>query len=163
MTRPRPVNTRPLLDDRGWLDQAYAVEQRAVADIADEAGADPSNVWRALARHRIPLRGRGDVENWAAYLTPDVLQPYLDDGWSAAAIGRDLGCNHSTVIEAMARHQLLDVDPAEARQLHRWYERDGLSIAEVAARLGCHPRSARRRLLAAGVTIRPAGRRTTPP
>jgi predicted ArsR family transcriptional regulator len=59
----------------------------------------------------------------------------------------------------MARHGLVDTDPAEDRQLRRWYERDGLTIPQIAGRLDVHPRTARRRLIAAGITLRPPGRR----
>lgn len=148
----------PSLDDRGWLHRRYAVDLAPVADIAAEASRDPSSVYRALARHGIAPRGPAgrashDVDR-------DELAERIAHGQTLASIAADYGCDPAVIYDRRVRWGL--VEPRELgaspAQLRMWYDRYGWSVRRVADRLGVTPRTARRRLMAAGVQLRPPGR-----
>lgn len=142
-------------DDPEWLRRRYLDEGAEASAIATELGVDVSTVHRALRRHNIPAVGGP----WRQILSPERLRRDLDAGLSLTAIAKVAGCDRATVRYWLARHKLLRRPPAsEVRTLRRWYERDGLTIGQVADRLGVNRKTATRRLLAAGVTLRPRGR-----
>lgn len=142
-------------DDPGWLRRRYVEEGADAGAIAGELGVDVSTVHRALRRHNIPAVGGA----WGQLLSPERLRRHLDAGLSLTAIAKDTGCDRATVRYWLARHELLEPPPAsEVRRLRGWYERDGLTVGQVAERLGVNRTTATRRLLAAGITLRPRGR-----
>ena len=152
----------PKLADRRWLEQRYLADGATVEAIAEEAGAERSTVYRALWYHAIDRRGHLNVEAWSSRLTPDVLAPMLEAGKRPSEIAWELGCSPQTLLNALARHQLLPTDPREDQQLRQWYEAEGLSVEQIAVRLRRGPQATRRRLRAAGVQMRPAGRPAGP-
>jgi AcrR family transcriptional regulator len=146
--------------DADWLRRRYLDDQATVADIAAEAGVDPATVHRALRRHDIPLRGPAGRRQWGDVLTAEFLG--ARKAAPATEIAEELGCSPSVVQEHRAMHGLLDLpdglDWRAAQRLKRLYERDCLSVVQVGEAIGVSKRTARRYLLAAGVTLRARGR-----
>ena len=80
-----------LLDDADWLRRAYVDEQRSMPDIADEVGAAPVTVGRALRRHGIERRrGKFVDEAW-------LRQAYTVDVLPIAEISRRAGVSVNTI------------------------------------------------------------------
>lgn len=148
----------PTLADRAWLERRYSTDRAKVADIAAEAGVDPSTVHRALQRHGIAPRGATGRRSLA-----DV---------SDRAVRRELR-HHHTLGEAASA---LSVDPVTlAERLARmgmrpWYGgvegademaaeyAAGASLVAIAKSRGLSTRTVRRRLAAVGADMRPRGR-----
>lgn len=146
--------------DADELRRLYLTEQLPVADIADRLGRSESGVYRALARHGVPLRGLVDGRReWGDVLTREALVELLSV-WTPYRIAQLLKCDPATVDEWMAYHGLSTVlTEGQRAEYRRWYDDEGLSITEVAARAGIGKRTARRHLLESGVAMRPRGRR----
>lgn len=152
-----PRNAR--LADHDWLHRRYSIDGARVTQIATEAGADRANVYRALRRHQIPLRGSTTQNRWVETLTPAILKPLLESGVSKPEIARRVGCPLTCLYDAIARHQLDPPTPVETDRLRDLYQTQGLSIPQVAVELGLQSSTARRHLLAAGIRLRRPGRR----
>ena len=45
--------------NESWLNTAYRIERRTIADIARDCGVTPMTIWGWLNRHGIETRGRG--------------------------------------------------------------------------------------------------------
>jgi predicted transcriptional regulator len=104
--RRRPRGGRrlyPRLTDWAWLKQRYVKEQASTADIAAELGCGRHSVRRALTAAGIQLQGRSRSHRCYQQLAdPSWLQHrYVDQGLSAASIARDLGCDETTVRNAI--------------------------------------------------------------
>jgi len=159
-SRARPE----LMPEAEWLRQRYAGEGWQVTRIAAEAGCDRSVIYAALHHHGIPLRGRTDVPSWQSEWD-DVLVEELGRGTSIAALTEQLGVSHSTIREHAGRLGLRE-EPEGADQLRRMHEA-GLTRSEMAAALGVHRTTVRRRLADLQLPARPRGRRpgnaTEPP
>lgn len=152
---PAP-NAAPLLADRDWLHRRYTVERTPVATIADEAGTDASNVYRALARHDIPRRhAHRALDDDRDEITSRVLA-----GDTITGIAADYDVDPAIVYDRCYAWGLRDVSElgASPAQLRHWYTGLGWPLRRVADKLGVTPRTARRRLMAAGVELRPVGR-----
>jgi hypothetical protein len=71
-----------------------------------------------------------------------------------------VGCDWQTVASRLAHYGIRAAPNRKAAdQLRQMYERDGLSIVEIAQALDVHKDTARRRLVAANIPLRPRGRR----
>ena len=121
-----------LLDDADWLRRAYIDDQRSMPDIADEVGAAPVTVGRALRRHGIERRrGKFVDEAW-------LRQAYTVDVLPIAEISRRAGVSINTIrrrrVEfGIARRPRKFVDEAWLRQA---YAVDVLPMAEIAKLAG---------------------------
>lgn len=149
----------PTIDDEAWLRRRYEQDGATVDAIAAEAGVDRATVYQALARHLIPLRGGTAVGNrrWGDILTEDFLRQVV--GLPDAAVAKLVGCTDRTVQEWRAMRGFIAIPEQDARLLRRLYETDGMSVQQVADERGWGKRTARIRLLAAGVQLRRRGRR----
>lgn len=156
--------------DHDWALDAYAAGW-TVREIATECGVVESTVHRALTAagvERRPPPGRND---WSAVLTCEFLGgvTHLTDievAEQAGVIALDDPAERrkhgaQIVREWRAKYGLGDPLDVDARdELRRLYLDEGLSVVQVAGRLGIGERTARRRLLAAGVPLRGRGRRS---
>jgi hypothetical protein len=158
-------NANRKLADKKWLTRRYVRDAVTVNWIAEESGTDPSQVYRALQRHGIELRGRLDVDNRkltaaaieraykqssdTAYLSPNALG-------NRAAAARLLGVSHQKLLGAERRLGLA-IHPRglEARKLYE----SGLSRRATGTAMGLSDST--RLLLGTGVTMRPRGRPKT--
>lgn len=157
MTPARRAHT---LDDPIWLRRQYVDLARPVSDIAVDVGRDPANVYRALHRHGIELRGHPDRrDDWATTLTKRRLTALWARHETINGVAGELGCDHGTAREWLIRRGVIDVVVDGAAELRQLYEADGQSIGQIAAQLGVSPRTVRRRLIAARIPLRPRGRR----
>lgn len=149
--------------DRNDTDPIAAAYQAGdtVADIAARHRINPATVHRRLARSGVPLRGQTTRRDWSDVLTRDYLADQLAQGHGARTIAADCGAGHAVVTDALHRHGLRPpLSRRERDRLRRWYERDGLTVAEIGERLGLSTsRAVRQRLRDAGVTMRGPGRR----
>ncbi len=141
-----------------WLRQRYSVDVAPVAVIAAEAGVHPGNIYRALHRYGIELRGRPDA-GWGPILTRPYLAARLGQGESATDIARDLGCSHQTILEYVHHHKLRHLftphlEPPSKAQLDRIAElhRAGWTRGED---VGCGVRTVTRRLATVGLRGQP--------
>lgn len=145
--------------DPDWLVDRYLDRRQPVEQIAADAGVHPVTVYQAIRAYDIPHRGPVGRESWGDVLTLDYLTAARNEGMSISAIAREVGCHSRTVEEHLAAHGLRNtLSRHEARQLRRLYEREELSIPQIAGILDVGKRTARIRLLEAGVTLRRPGR-----
>jgi hypothetical protein len=160
-------NANPRLADAAWLRRRYGAGV-PVADIAAEAGCDPSRVWVALRRHGIELRGRADGIDVRPLTKADIKRAYRAAALAGdtpvstssplgnrAAAARHLGVSDAKLRDAEVRVGLRSPDrAAEAATLSA----QGLTIAQVAAEIGTSYRTAQRLLVGPSVVKRPRGR-----
>lgn len=156
MEKENPIVTAPKIDPR-WLRQRYLVDRLPVATIAEQAGVSVDVVYRACRGAGFPHRGKGGAHP-PIELDPRWLQQQIEAGFSPGAIARDSDVDRSTVVWALARHQLLDVSAEpRAAQAAKLYAA-GASLAAVADRLGVGRRRVTEWLMAQGVPLRAVGR-----
>ena len=55
----RRIPNESLYKDELWLNNAYGVEGRTIADIARDCGVTPMTIWGWLNKHGIETRSRG--------------------------------------------------------------------------------------------------------
>lgn len=152
--------------DHQWALDAYAAGW-TVREIAVECEVVESTVHRALTAAGVERR----PQHWGSVLTREFLASvtHLSDIEVAERVGvialgdpaerRKHGAE--IVREWRAKYGLGDPLDVDARnELRRLYLDEGLSVTQVAGRLGIGERTARRRLLAAGVPLRGRGRRS---
>lgn len=141
--------------DPEWLRQRYSVDLATVETIAAEAGVAVTNIYRALHRHHIPLRGPAGRARWDQILTAPALRAAHRRGETPGDIAARLGVHERVVRDRMVSLGLsaapVDMNVAAAYQM-------GASLAELAAETGLSTRTIRRRLDVAGVQVRPVGR-----
>ena len=150
----RPGNTR--LADAAWLRRRYLDDGATIVEIAAEAGAAENTVHVALARHEIPTR-------YAHQIDRTDVERRLRKGQGAPEIAAAYGVNPAVIYDRLYRWGLATVSGAEEYdhdQLRQWYEVRGWSIQRIADQIGLSKRAATRVLLAAGITLRPPGRRS---
>lgn len=145
--------TSPQLSDADWLRRRYETDRAPIEAIAAEAEADLSQVHRWLRRHGIPPR-------YAHAIDRGDLERRLAAGQPIAAIAEAYGVDDAVVRDRMYTWGLaaVEIEGATPAQLRLWYDRYRWPVSKIAERLGASTRTARRRLLAAGVTLRPRGR-----
>jgi Homeodomain-like domain len=152
--------------DRQWALDAYAAGWTA-REIATECGVAESTVHRALTAAGVERR----PQHWGSVLTREFLASvtHLSDIEVAEKAGvittddtlRRRSRGAELAREWRAKHGLAEPLDAKTRaELHRLYLDEGLSVVDVASHLGIGKRTARRRLLAAGVPLRGRGRRS---
>jgi len=144
-----------ILADRAWLYQRYVIDGDPVTAIAEDAGSDPSSVHRWLARHGIALRGRGSL----AGVSNRTVRSTVRRSPSMRDAARLLGVDARTVVERLcAIGDRPHADPdGRATTIAERYD-SGATLAELAEEYAMSVRTVRRRVLAAGRTLRPAGR-----
>lgn len=138
------------------------------ADVQHVLGISPSTV----ARHAAALPAGTDqtARDLRVPLAPDRLRPMLNQGMSAAAIGRDVGCSTTAVLDAVRRAGL---EPAGQttrgrrrpdwtgvltdQMLHDAYVTDARSAEDIAAEVGCSPSTVIRALTRHSIPRRPGG------
>lgn len=149
MSDSKEMGRPPTPIDPEWLREEYLKKRTPVAEIAAQAGCGRSAVWRALRRHGIPVRGdtRPNPASSAAW-----LQARLDRGATYRDMAAEAGVAISTIHNWIAQAGLAE-PPETAAELRRWYAQ-GLSIEDIARRMGISVFTARRDLHAAGVKLR---------
>jgi DNA-binding CsgD family transcriptional regulator len=143
-----------------WLRDAYVVRGRSCADIAREIGANANTVHRRLYAYGIPVRRPWATRARSDRLPEDVLtKKHLSAALgerklSRGQIAEQTGFSLGTVNNYVRRHGLAtprripDIDPQRLATL----QERGLSVAAMAAELGCGARAVRRRLTTYGLS-----------
>jgi predicted transcriptional regulator len=91
------------LTDETWLRRRYVEEAASAADIAAQIGCSEHTVRRALTAAGIWLQGRSRSHRRYPQLGDRtwLWQRHVDQGVSAAGIAAELGCNETTVRNAL--------------------------------------------------------------
>ena len=89
------------LHDKMWLVAAY--EEKNTHEIAKELGCSQWRVWNALKRHGIPLRAPGRPEGPEVLKNKEWLQDQYET-YTTHEIAALLGCNKTTILDAMIQH-----------------------------------------------------------
>jgi DNA-binding CsgD family transcriptional regulator len=146
--------------DPDWLREAYVVRGRSYADIGREFGANANTVHHRLYAYGIRVRRPSATRARSDRLPEDVLtEKYLSDALgkgklSRGQIAEQTGFSLGTVNNYVRRHGLAapkripNIDPQRLATL----KQRGLSIAAMAAELGCGAKVVRRRLAAFGLS-----------
>ncbi len=153
-----PVQPREVLET---LYVGHGLSTRAIA--AEVGYRSHGHVALDLKSYGIPIRPRASPRRKTAQaLTEELLRDrYCNEGWSVARIAREAGYSDDAVRLAMTRHGI-PVRPAAAaperaltrHELEELHYRQGLTIAEIAERLGTYPRRISRRAAELGVAVR---------
>jgi AraC-like DNA-binding protein len=169
-SRPGPA---PLHDGRSldWGRAIEAYDQRwLIQEIAEDSEVHVSTVHRVLKASEVdrhPPRGR---RQWTSVLTKEYLLSVKRLSSGEVAFHAGMVDETSTraqrrtatkiVWEWRVKHGLQRPAPAvDPEQLRQWYREDDLTVAEIASKLGLGDRATQRHLRAAGITLRPPGRR----
>jgi DNA-binding CsgD family transcriptional regulator len=92
----------PQLTDAAWLRQRYLSEKASTADIAAELGCGEHSVRRALTTAGIRLQGRSRSRRYPQLADTSWLRNrHVDQGLTASDIAREVGCNETTVRNAL--------------------------------------------------------------
>jgi transposase-like protein len=168
--RPRARQRRyRQLNDRAWLRQRYVVELATTRDIAREVGCSPRAALSALSAAGIARQVRRSRDEPYRRLGESgwLQERYVSGAASVRDIAGEVGCNQRTVRRALAAAGIARRGPS--RRHRRLGDRDWLrlryleqrvSVADIAAELGCHQSAVYKALEAAGI---PRGGRTRPP
>lgn len=156
---------------RDQLEELYVTLGLSSTDVAEKLATTPSRVLKALARYGIPRRTRG-TQGTAGRSPPnkDLLeQRFLVDGESIERIAADLGYRPASVRLALTRHGISrrrdwrrSAHPGLRRHVDRevledLYVHQGLTMAQVGARLGVSVYVVSRRLHEYALPVRPGG------
>jgi transposase-like protein len=147
-----------LLSDRAWLHQRYVLDQTPVTAIAAEAEADPSQVWRWLARHAIGTRGPAGRRSLAG-VSNRTVRAVVRRSETLTAAAAELSVDLRTLVarlQAMGDRPHTDPDGRSAEIAEQYAA--GASLAELAEAYGVSVRTIRRRVEAGGVSMRSRGR-----
>lgn len=147
--------------DQAWLRTRYEHDRAPVAAIAAEAGVDPSTIHRALRGAGIAPRGKAGARA-VRTLDREWLVARRGEGATWAAIARDVGMDHSSVLWQAAGYGLYDLGDGDQEGYRRAVlaaekYRRGQSLEQVAAAMGVDRRTVTRWLRALGVEIRRPG------
>jgi AraC-like DNA-binding protein len=152
------------LADPSWLRQRHVEQAVTATGIAAELGCARSTVHQALKAAGIaPINHR----RYPQLADPSWLRRrYLTDGASLGDIAAELGCDRTTVRDALTAAGI----PLKGRIYQRRYPRlgdhdwlrqryldEGASLADLAAEIGCSITAVRQALAAARITPRPRG------
>lgn len=147
-------------DRAGWLHRRYTLDRATVADMAAEAGVDPSTIHRWLRAAGEPLRGAAGRRNLTGVSRTQLRRVLREAPTLRAAAGR-LGVDEHTLRERARADGLLGgraiPDVVDVDALAATYAA-GVSLAALAGASGVSVRTVRRWLVEAGVAMRPAGR-----
>ena len=103
------IERRPLdkktLPGRRELHSLYVVQQLTMQQVAEQLDASVGWVQEALKKHGVPSRPRGMARHHRRELPVDeVIRLYVEEGWSAAAVGRRLGVSAPLVLRTVHEH-----------------------------------------------------------
>lgn len=98
----RRAQTKRPTPARQELHTLYAVQRLTMEQIAEKFDASVSWVQEALKKHRIPSRARGvDRRHRRELPVDEVIRLYVEEGWSAAEVGRHLGVSVPLVLRTV--------------------------------------------------------------
>lgn len=154
---PKPF-TVPELVDADTLRRLHVDEGKSLAAIAKQVGCSPFDVGRALHRHGIAQRTHHRV--YPELADGDLLRRWYEtEGLSASEIAAEVGCAPQTVSAALARHGIparsaraTRPDGLDDGDLLAALRADGLTIAEIADRVGASTSATRSALARHGLT-----------
>lgn len=156
----RPSGHARAIIDGDWLKHAYSVEGLSGRELADELGLGTTTVYRRLRKLGIEPRARRAV---ASQETEDWLRDaYLVQRLPVTSIAAELGCSRNGVFRSLRR---MGIEPRSAAVLHllaqldtEWlrtqYIERGRSSYEIAAEIGCDPKTIWRMLRDRGIPTR---------
>jgi transposase len=153
--------------DRETLVDGYVHRGRTLVEVGDELGVSSSTVLRWLRRHEIPRRASGPRTDRRSYQQPSevltrrfLLRTYQRRGMSAHQIADHIGFSKDTVVRYL-RHYGFPVTPgyrggAQPRFVLNPEEisrlrHQGLTVVEIAERLGCSKRTVERAISCYGI------------
>jgi DNA-binding CsgD family transcriptional regulator len=151
--------------------ELYVTQRLSSVVIAERLGTSPRAVCEQL--HRVGVTPRGARSSRMALLPRELLvELYVERGLSSDAIARQVGCSSQAVREQLRRSAIPlrppgTSSPATAaltpEVLRDLYGRQGLAMAEIAARFGCSVSGVRKLLLRHGIPVRSKlGKRVRP-
>jgi transposase-like protein/uncharacterized protein YerC len=136
-------------------------KQAQVVRITGLSRAQVSRVSRGATSGRTPLP---PAKYLVDALPADRIADRYRAGATAVQLGREYGCNSSTILAVLERHGVtrrkgrwIDLPVTDAELVRRYVD-ERLEIQEIASQLGVKPNLISRRLTAAGVVI-PRGQR----
>ena len=144
------------------LKRMYVEEEKSAREIAEELEVKPNVVYSRLREYGIARRTR------RRDLPVKVLErKYRKEKKTAAEIARELNVSASLVITNLRRANI-PVRPTNSKprtimsneDLLRMYQKEGLTIYEIAHKFECNPSTVHRRLIKYGIPRRNSG--TTP-
>lgn len=146
----------PMLADGDLLRRWYETEEMSASEIARRVGCTDGAVTAALVRHGITPRAR---RRYPELADGDLLRRWYEtEGRSVTAIAADVGCVPQTVSAALTRHGIVARPSAQRpaglddKELLAGLRADGLSIEEIAERVGASPSATRAALTRHGLT-----------
>jgi DNA-binding transcriptional regulator LsrR (DeoR family) len=158
-----PVSAQRLHD----LYHGQGLSQR---QIGERLGFSGSGVSKLLRRYGVSARPRGTVPPLPPEpeLEADLRRLYEDEHMSLAEIGARYGRGpdwvRSRVVRAGAtikrRSGPRPRFKLTGERLWQWHVDEGLSVVQIAERVGCHPQTVRFRLRQASIPLRRAARST---
>ena len=165
---PLPDGSGRLVLTDAWLTDRYVTRRWSADQIAAASGWSSQYVRNVLRRCGITVRAPG-MHHGLRQMDQAQLAGWVAAGDSVAVIAARTGYSTSGVrklcrrrgVQVPSAPRRLPVEPADPLvvELVELYQRQGLAIAAVAARYGRSSDWVTIRLRAAGVQIRPAGRR----
>jgi DNA-binding CsgD family transcriptional regulator len=161
--RPRRSHLDAVLTEQ-YLRRQYVEERRSAAWVAEEVGCSHKTVLRYLARHGLPVRGRGQRgPKYAELGSPGFLRSrYIGERATMSAIAAEVGCSRASVSVALAAAGIRPFGANGSRRLSAAFLRvayvgEGRSTVDLAAELGCGPSTIARALRRHGIAVRPRG------
>ena len=147
----------PELADGDLLRRWYETEGLSASEIARRVGCTDGAVSAALVRHGITPRARRE---YPELTDGDLLRRWYEtEGRSFTDIAAEVGCAPQTVSAALARHGIparptrtARPDGLDDRDLLAGLRADGLTIAEIADRVGASTSATRSALARHGLT-----------
>jgi hypothetical protein len=147
-----------------YLRREYVEGHRSSAQLAAEVGCTHKTVLRHLARHGLPVRGKGQrgAKFFELRSARFLRTRYVEERATMSAIAAEVGCSRSCVSAALAAAGIGKVTADAARRLTAEYLRagyaiDGRSTVDLAAELGCGPSTVARALRRHGIPVRSRG------
>ncbi len=150
------------------LEHLYLEQGLIPRAIGRKLGCGETAVRRRLKEYDIPMRSRSQAIRLGKRIVIErktLVELYWGQSLSIPQMAARLGCSEDTVRSRMQEYDIPRRTPSENAQLSReidlpkklareWYERQQLSIAAIAERLGCSETAVRNKLIQYGIERR---------
>lgn len=127
-----------------WLREKHTAERMTLQEMADHAGTTYDTIRYYMRKHGVERHGNSPPD--AEYKNAEYLRrEYCDKGKSLEQIGEECDVNGVTILNWMKRHDIprrtADQDKGDAwkdeDRLRRLYWDEGMTLEEIADKLGC--------------------------
>ena len=164
--KPCPELSRhPELSNKKWLYQKYIIDEENISEIATSIGCGVLLVSRTLENYAIKKHTRSEVQqrkyHYHELLNKEWLyQKYTIDKMSTLSIAKIVGCDSSTVGEALKRYNIPIRDAAEYNKINipkstmvELYCNQKLSLVKISSILGCCTQTISKRMKECGIEV----------